>query len=260
MLDQSQVRIFHQRGFIAGGPLLDTNEVNELRTELERIDDEIGTSNENQPVLNRDIGQERAPVQQIVNIWQASEPFRRLHSRREIIADVVALTEAHELRVWHDQIQFKPPTTGGKTSWHQDAPAWPVLTPDVQVSAWIALDDADEGNGCLWMVPGSHLWGVASNLTDLDGKLVGDHEGHQVQGESCPVRAGYVHYHHCLTWHASFPNRSSHPRRAIAIHYMPDSTLYVAKYEHPMKVFITVADGAKIDGSAFPTVFTKEQQ
>ncbi len=38
-------------------------------------------------------------------------------------------------------MQYKPPRTGGTTHWHQDAPARPVITPDVQVTAWVALDD-----------------------------------------------------------------------------------------------------------------------
>ena len=66
------------------------------------------------------------------------------------------MTGADDLMVWHDQIQYKPPGYGGVTSWHQDAPLWPIIRPMTPVSAWIALDDAEEENGCMWMVPGSH--------------------------------------------------------------------------------------------------------
>ena len=167
---------------------------------------------------------------------------------------MVQLTGARELRVWHDQIQYKPPRTGGTTHWHQDAPAWPVITPDVQVTAWVALDDVDLDNGCMWMVPGSHRWGTVS-LPDPGEDLPATHGGHDVQAEPRPVRAGHVHYHHCLTWHASFPNRSDGPRRAIAIHYMPEQTRYVQAGEHPMKPFVRVADGAQLTGDAFPQVY-----
>lgn len=259
MLDQSQIQTFRRKGFVLGGPLLDVSTLIELRSELQRIGAGGDPSKNNQPVLNRDIGQEKQPVQQIVNIWQASQPFHQLVSRSDIAADVALLTEAEELRVWHDQIQYKPPTTGGTTSWHQDAPAWPVLSPDIQVSAWIALDDADESNGCLWMVPGSHTWGVAPTFTGSDGNLVDRYEGREVLSEPCPVPAGYVHYHHCLTWHASFPNRSDLPRRAVAIHYMPETTTYLSSGEHPMKMFITVLDGEKLEGEVFPVVFPTAQ-
>lgn len=41
--------------------------------------------------------------------------------------------------------------------WHQDAPYWPIVAPMTEVTAWVALDDADEDNGCMSMVPGSPL-------------------------------------------------------------------------------------------------------
>ena len=254
MLSEADVRSFEERGFVTGGRVLEADAVDELRAELARVSAEQDATDGAKPVLDRDIGQERAPVQQVVNIWQASPAFRRLLQHSRIVAEVVQLTRAHELRVWHDQIQYKPPRTGGTTHWHQDAPAWPVITPDVQVTAWVALDDVDLDNGCMWMVPGSHHWGEAS-LPDPGEDLPSTFGEHSVSAEPRPVRSGHVHYHHCLTWHASFPNRSAGPRRAIAIHYMPEQTRYVQEGEHPMKPFVQVQDGRQLTGDAFPQVY-----
>ena len=254
MLSEADVRSFEEQGFVTGGRVLEADAVDELRTELARVSAERDATDGAKPVLDRDIGQERAPVQQVVNIWQASPAFRRLLQHPRIVAEVVQLTGARELRVWHDQIQYKPPRTGGTTHWHQDAPAWPVITPDVQVTAWVALDDVDLDNGCMWMVPGSHRWGEGS-LPDPGQALPVTYGGHAVSTEPRPVRSGHVHYHHCLTWHASFPNRSGGPRRAIAIHYMPDQTRYVQEGEHPMKPFVQVQDGRQLTGDAFPQVY-----
>ena len=254
MLSEADVRSFEERGFVTGGRALEADAVDELRAELARVSAEQDATDGAKPVLDRDIGQERAPVQQVVNIWQASPAFRRLLQHPRIVAEVVQLTGARELRVWHDQIQYKPPRTGGTTHWHQDAPAWPVITPDVQVTAWVALDDVDLDNGCMWMVPGSHRWGEVS-LPDPGEELPATFGGHSVSAEPRPVLAGHVHYHHCLTWHASFPNRSGGPRRAIAIHYMPEQTRYVQEGEHPMKPFVQVQDGRQLTGDAFPQVY-----
>ena len=254
MLSAADVRTFKERGFVTGGRVLEVDAVDELRTELARVSAERDAGDGAKPVLDRDIGQERAPVQQVVNIWQASPAFRRLLDHPTIVAEVVQLTGARELRVWHDQVQHKPPRTGGTTHWHQDAPAWPVITPDVQVTAWVALDDVGLDNGCMWMVPGSHHWGEVS-LPDPGQDLPATYGGHSVRAEPRPVCAGHVHYHHCLTWHASFPNRSDGPRRAIAIHYMPEQTRYVQAGEHPMKPFVRVQDGRQLTGDAFPQVY-----
>ena len=41
------------------------------------------------------------------------------------------------------------------TSWHVDVPYWSFNSLSA-VSFWLALDDADLGNGCLHFMPGSH--------------------------------------------------------------------------------------------------------
>ena len=259
MLSEAQVREFRDRGFVLGERVLDDAEVDELRGELERVLTATDFPDGRRPVRCSDLSRnEGRPVWQIVNIWQASDAFARLSRSPAIVGDVARMTGARELRIWHDQVQYKPKDVGGTTSWHQDSPAWPVLTPHVQMSAWVALDDVDEGNGCMWMVPGSHRWGSARELHQdihYDSELPAEYRGHEVRPVPRPVAKGHVHFHHGLTWHASFPNRSGRPRRAIAFHYMPETTRYVAANDHIMKQFITVADGEQVSGPVFPRVY-----
>ena len=85
--------------------------------------------------------------------------YERLLYNRPVIEALHQFTRAADLQVWHDQIQYKPPRHGGINNWHQDAPYWPIIKPETPVTAWIALDDVGESNGCMWMVPGSHTWG-----------------------------------------------------------------------------------------------------
>jgi ectoine hydroxylase-related dioxygenase (phytanoyl-CoA dioxygenase family) len=73
--------------------------------------------------------------------------------------------------------------------------------------------------------------------------------------KTCPVGKGEVHFHHGLTWHGSPANKSGRPRRAVALHYMTEQTRYKASGDHLMKKFVTVQDGAKLEGPAFPLVY-----
>ena len=153
---------FERDGFINGGPVLSQDEVGELREELERVIREQNDEAKKQPVriFNLNRAHPESPVWQIVNIWQASPAFRRLMEHPTILEMAGYISCARELRIWHDQIQYKPSITGGVNLWHQDSPLWPTLQPkDAQVTAWIALDDVDEENGCMSMVSGSHRWG-----------------------------------------------------------------------------------------------------
>ena len=52
----------------------------------------------------------------------------------------------------------KEPGEQKQVVWHQDASYWP-LTPSKVVTAWLAIDDVDEENGPMTVVPGSHVHG-----------------------------------------------------------------------------------------------------
>jgi len=260
MLTQQQVATFQERGYLLGGRVLNDAQVDELRAEVERViaDREKPVK---QPVLLHNFSREPGKITwQIVNICDASAPFGALVRNKQIAEEIAQLTGGKEVRLWHDQIQFKPAETGGVNMWHQDWPYWRILDAPHQVSAWVALDDVDPDNGCMSMVPGSHLWGdnidFLHKIPALDA-MPAEFEGRKLTVVTCPVRKGEVHYHHALTWHGSPSNRSGRPRRAIALHYMTEKTRYAASGGHPMKKFVTVADGAKLEGAAFPLVWSR---
>ncbi|MFM1850899.1 MAG: hypothetical protein RIS54_583 [Verrucomicrobiota bacterium] len=263
MLTPAQIAQFQSQGYLRGAKVLDDDQVETLRAEIERVIVDRDRDDIPQPVLCHNFTHdENAPVWQIVNIWEASPAFKGLIHNRQIAEEMAQLTGATELRIWHDQIQYKPASRGGVNMWHQDAPLWPIIAPMTEVTAWVALDDVDVDNGCMSMVPGSHLWGDHMDhlrtWKDFVKDVPAEFEGHKVEVKFCPVKKGEVHFHHSLTWHGSHANTSGRPRRAIALHYMTGETRYVEAGEHPMKQFVTVADGELLAGEHFPLVWSKD--
>ena len=55
-------------------------------------------------------------VVQIVNIWMASDLYLKHAGNKRICEEVAQLCGTDTLRIWHDQIQYKPPVTGGPTA------------------------------------------------------------------------------------------------------------------------------------------------
>jgi ectoine hydroxylase-related dioxygenase (phytanoyl-CoA dioxygenase family) len=254
---------FWRDGFVLGPQVLSEDEVAELQEETLRVIADRDVESKAQPVSCHNMtGDPDRVVWQIVDIFLASQPFRKLVHHPVIAEDIATLSRGNVVRLWHDQIQYKPAAVGGSNHWHQDAPYWPPLTPkDEQVTAWVALDDADEENGCMVMVPGSHKWGVhvrwLESLEGIEG-MPSEFGGAGIAVRSCPVKKGQVHYHHSLTWHGSGKNLSGRPRRAIALHYMTDRTRYAAcEGDHPMSPFIQSPIGAPVAGSVFPQVWPK---
>jgi len=204
MLNEQQLRDFHENGFVRGNKVLSNDQVEELRAEMVRVIDEHGENaradvKSPAPLLIANLKQSAEhPVWQIVNIWEASKAFEEytVHNTsvtQQVVEILKQEAGARQIRLFHDQIIYKPAESGGVNMWHQDSPLWPVLTPqDVQLSAWIALDDVDEDNGCMSMVPGSHRWGdqleflhTVKDFTSLPPEF----RGHPVQAVPCPVEA-----------------------------------------------------------------------
>lgn len=256
MLSAAQVAEFDRQGYLNAGLVLSESEVDELCVELEAV---IAGRTARPPVSLRNLsGRDDSPVWQVVNIWEASEAYARLVHHPTVVGMVSQLIPAEAIRLWHDQIQYKPPRDGGTNMWHQDGPLWSVLGATSMVTAWIALDEVDTANGCMSLVPGSHRWGdqmdYLRTVPSFEALGVGC-ERELPAPELWPVRRGELSFHHCLTWHGSHGNLSERPRRAIALHYMDAATPYVAAGNHLLKPYITAADGEPVVGERFPLVY-----
>lgn len=148
------------------------------------------------------------------------------------------------LRVYFSQVFFKSPGGGGPKPVHQDNFYFGPNDPDGMVTAWIALDDADVENGCLFYGDGSHLGGVLDHVAppgrpyDL---LIPDELARTVAMTPAPVMRGGVSFHHGTTLHQSSDNTSSRPRRACAIHYANGSTvLQSSTLAYDETLFVTI--------------------
>ncbi|HEY0075577.1 MAG TPA: phytanoyl-CoA dioxygenase family protein [Abditibacteriaceae bacterium] len=266
MLSPAQIEQFQREGFIKGSRVLSDEQVEILCAETLRVIDDYqnGIQRERVPVRVANIsGKVEAPVWQIVNIWEGSPAFEELLHNPLVVEETAQLMQAEmqarEIRLFHDQIQFKPAAIGGVNMWHQDSPYWPILTPkDVQLTAWIALDDADADNGCMSMVPGSHRWGdqipFLHSLKNFEA-MPENFEDKPLEVRLCPVEKGRVHFHHPLTWHGSQANTSGRPRRAIALHFMTERALFDANGSHPMKPFVESGPNETVRGQHFPLVW-----
>ena len=93
----------------------------------------------------------------------------------------------------------------------------------------VTLDDADRGNGCFRLVPGSHQKGFLPGLNDGTrlGPLFTDPASFEVDKQwLAEVPAGSLVVFDAHTVHGSEPNLSDRSRRAIVLTYQPA--------DHPM--------------------------
>lgn len=139
-----------------------------------------------------------------------------------------ALSGADGIRLWHDQLLYKPlDHTGGgpRVGWHTDRQYWQSCTSEEMLTAWVGFHDVDEVNGAVSFLPGSHRWDISGldffsqDAKALDAAIVA--QGYDSTPVTPRMRRGQVSFHHCRTVHGSGANRSTAPRRSIAIHLQP---------------------------------------
>ena len=148
--------------------------------------------------------------------------------RQSVIAACAArLAGAPEIRLWHDQLLYKPParTDAANVGWHTDRYYWKACSGENMLTAWVPFHDVTESGGPLMFVPGSHQWSEdATDLSffDTDMSSLDRYAArHDLRTVTVTLQRGQVSFHHCKTVHGSGPNHGAQPRRAIAIHLQP---------------------------------------
>jgi non-heme Fe2+,alpha-ketoglutarate-dependent halogenase len=153
-------------------------------------------------------------------IWQlASDP---------ILLDAVEPLIGPNILLFGTRVICKWPGDGDFVAWHQDLSKRNQLHPPVQITAWYAIDDVDEANGCVRCIPGSHRAGMREREpASHDGNLLRINEHTPVSREmasrAVPIRlrAGQVSLHHGFTLHTSGRNESTRRRCGLVIRYVP---------------------------------------
>jgi len=143
--------------------------------------------------------------------------------------------------LYKEKINYKLPGGAGYSP-HQDAPAYPMIAR--HVSAMVAIDDADDGNGGLEVV--SRCFAEILPVDDhgcLTAEVVA-----RLEWRPVPLRAGQTLWFHSRTPHRSAANHSARPRRALYPTYNAarEGDLRAAYYEAKRAAFAHPPDGDRV--------------
>ncbi len=125
-----------------------------------------------------------------------------------------------------EKLNLKRPHDGGANPLHQDFPYWLNVAENAAevATAMLFLDDADQENGCLYVVPRSHDRGEWM-LSESEDRFARHELSPDDLGgfELIPVEAtaGSVIFFGPYLLHQSAPNQSDQGRRALLFSYQP---------------------------------------
>jgi len=142
------------------------------------------------------------------------------------ILDYVEDLLGENLICWGSNYFAKMPGDTKRVSWHQDAGYYP-LTPAKTITAWLAIDDVDEENGAMRVIPGSHLHGIIPTETsgaqeqNLLKESVRSPASYGLDPVPFQLKAGQMSLHSDFLLHGSEPNPSSRRRCGLTMRFVP---------------------------------------
>jgi len=200
-----QLNKYKEKGYVTPIDVLSSNEAFEIRKEIEKIEDKWPNELEG-------IGRNY--------IHMISPVFDRVCHNIKIL-DAVESVIGKNILICGTTLFIKNPNLKGFVSFHQDA-KYIGLEPHNWVTAWIAVTDSNEKNGCMRMWPGSHKRNLKEHNQKFDeGNLLT--RGQTVENvpieETTPIilKAGQMSLHHPTIVHGSGLNKSSDRRIGFVI-------------------------------------------
>jgi len=204
-LSSNQLKQYKDEGFVSPINIFTKEKANEIRNEIELIEKKIPGELEKSGRYNAHL----------------ISPLLDEVTHNSKILDAVESLIGSNILVCGTTLFIKNPNEKGFVSYHQDA-KYIGLEPHNWVTAWVAITDSNEENGCMRMWSGSHK----DNLKEHDQKF---NEGNLLtRGQTVKnvpiekttpliLKAGQMSLHHPAVVHGSEQNNSNDRRIGFVI-------------------------------------------
>ena len=208
-LTQEDLERYDQTGYLLLSQLVSREDCERLKQEYRRFA---------QPNENLSVQVQLVHRSQVIRDFVTQGP--QLDSVLSILGPNVCFT--------HQQFVCK--TSGdSEVFWHQDS-GYGQLEPLSDLTIWIALDDTDESNGCLFILPESHKYGLQPH--DARGALRSTEVAEA--GVAIPMHQGDALLFNGHLLHRSPSNNTSKSRNALYLRYCTPDVVMVNEGNKPV--------------------------
>lgn len=225
-MSQTQKDFYKEFGFLIGKNMLKGEEIEALKEETL----EIFKGNRGLVEGIVDV-EENTPAAEVLSRYIAIHFPHKISKRiydtlgHPNITQVLSRVVSPNVKCMQSMLFVKAPGKPGQ-AWHQDEYYIPTRDQSL-IGAWIAIDNADLENGCLWIIPGSHRPGFIRKRVPYQGDQYGDTDvcdlDPYTEEDAVPVEvpSGSIVFFHGYLLHRSLANRSKDRfRMALVNHYM----------------------------------------
>jgi ectoine hydroxylase-related dioxygenase (phytanoyl-CoA dioxygenase family) len=143
----------------------------------------------------------------------------------ELMANICRATLGDTAYLFNEQYVIKCADRDTAFAWHQDS-GYIHEQHEPYLTCWIALDDVDESNGAVYVLPFSHV-GVRTYVRHVRDPDVNDMVGYfgSAQGLPVEVPTGSIICFSSVVFHRSGPNLTDRMRRVYVVQYSPEVIL-----------------------------------
>lgn len=260
-LSDDQVSFFNEFGYLHNIKILEDDQINKLREDLEIV---IDPSNPKKDLFYEFHSNESEDPDKTLfhslGHWRITEGFHDILWNPRFMVAACQLLGNKAVRFWHDQLFYKPAHHGGVVAWHQDYSYWTRTTPMQHLTCWVGLDDVSKENGCIYYIPKSQKWELLDmpNLTgNMDGlnKFLDENQQKEFANKvAIEMPKGFGTFHHPLMVHGSYENSSARPRRAFVLNVFGDGTISNSN-DALLEGVNVIEKGKKMGGRFFPLLY-----
>jgi ectoine hydroxylase-related dioxygenase (phytanoyl-CoA dioxygenase family) len=150
--------------------------------------------------------------------YETSAVVRRFLTSN-LMVQIASAGLGDSVHLFNEQFVVKAADRGLRFSWHQDS-GFIDYPHELYLTCWIPLDDVDEANGTIWLLPYSRAGTrvVADHVRDPETNDLIGYTGDD-PGDPLILPAGSIACFSSTVFHRSGPNTTGRMRRALVAQY-----------------------------------------
>ena len=147
------------------------------------------------------------------------------------IVELVSGVVGENVILWGCHVFCKPAAEGYETPWHQDGHYWPIR-PLANCTVWLALEPSTRDNGCLRVIPRSHIGQqlhehLHEDRQDLTlNQRMAEGSFDEADAVDLELQPGQMSLHDVYMIHGAAANTSGKRRTGVALRYMPATSVF----------------------------------
>jgi len=164
----------------------------------------------------------------------------------DAVLDLVEPILGPDFHVFVTHFICKPGIDGKRVPWHEDSAYWKgILDPMEAITVWLAIDESTEENGCMKVVPRSHITGRKGfsdyeNVDTTTSVFPTEIEKRQQRHEAAvPVvlQPNQCSIHDARMIHGSEPNTSGKRRCGYTMRFVPAHVRLQPQWEDQLRLY-----------------------